>query len=64
MSAIEDFDGLCGIISRFASSTQQVRCKYKFGHNGLCSFKVNEEVSGPIKTFFFHPVSEYTQSKK
>ena len=39
MSSVENFDGLCGIIARFASSDLQLRCKYEFGHGGVCSFE-------------------------
>jgi len=36
---IESFDGLCGLIATFASSSNQIRCKYEFGHGGPCSFE-------------------------
>lgn len=39
MSTVENFDGLCGIIARFASSDLQIRCKYELGHGGPCSFE-------------------------
>lgn len=35
---IESYDGLCGIIADFASSSLQIRCHYEFGHSGSCSF--------------------------
>lgn len=47
MSSIESFDGLCGIIYRMSTSEQQVRCKYKFGHDGPHSWEKNLS-SGPI----------------
>jgi hypothetical protein len=34
MSTVENYDGLCGVIHRFASSDKQVRCSYEFGHSG------------------------------
>ena len=42
MSAVESFDGLCGIIHRHSTSDQQVRCKYEFGHQGPHSWVKNE----------------------
>jgi hypothetical protein len=39
MSSTENFDGLCGIIANFASSKNQIRCHYEFGHYGPCSFE-------------------------
>jgi hypothetical protein len=44
MSAVESYDGLCGIIHLYASSEKQVRCKYEFGHHGPHSW-VKEKVS-------------------
>jgi hypothetical protein len=34
MSAVENYDGLCGTIHLLASSDKQVRCSYEFGHHG------------------------------
>ena len=34
MSTVESYDGLCGIIHLYASSDNQIRCKYEFGHYG------------------------------
>lgn len=62
MSSI-DFDGLCGIIHLCASSNQQVRCKYKFGHDGPHSFE-GTEAKGWFRGLFVHPVEKYTQKKK
>lgn len=42
MSSIESYDGLCGIIARFASSNLQLRCHYSLGHDGECSHKKYE----------------------
>lgn len=39
MSTVENFDGLCGIIARFASSDLQLRCHYELGHVPPCSFE-------------------------
>ena len=43
MSSIENYDGLCGIIWKFSTTTQQVRCKYEFGHGGPHSYEKNED---------------------
>lgn len=62
MSGTLDLDGLCGIIHLCATSDLQVRCKYKFGHDGLCSWK-KTEAKGWVTGIFVHPVEEYTQNK-
>lgn len=38
MSACTDYDGLCGIHARGATSSKQVRCHYEFAHGGPCSW--------------------------
>jgi len=63
MSATTDFDGLCGNIPFNSSSSQQVRCKYEFGHEGSHSYE--KTVSKRfIFSFYMHPVEPYTQNKK
>ena len=64
--SVEDFDGLCGIIHLYASSSQQVRCKYEFGHGGPHSWTKTEARGGCCTCIglFVHPVEEYTQGKK
>jgi hypothetical protein len=67
MSSLENFDGLCGIIHLCATSDQQVRCKYKFGHDGPHSYEGTEYAGGQcfkIRGLFIHPVEKYTQNKK
>lgn len=67
MSATTDFDGLCGIIHDCATSDKQVRCKYKFAHEGKCSWAANDDKGGcciSFRGFFTHPVEEYTQVEK
>jgi hypothetical protein len=63
MSSLQDTDGLCGIIYRYATSDQQVRCKYAFGHEGPHSYE-GTQVSSPVGEFFVHPVDGDTQRKK
>lgn len=49
MSTVENYDGLCGIIHLYASSSKQVRCNYEFGHHGPHSWenkKVAYHISG------------------
>ena len=38
MSSVETFDGLCGIIQKFSTSDLQLRCTYRIGHDGDCSW--------------------------
>ena len=38
MSTVENYDGLCGVIHRYASSDKQVRCNYELGHHGSHSW--------------------------
>ena len=38
MSTVENYDGLCGIIHIYSSSSKQVRCSYEFGHHGQHSW--------------------------
>jgi hypothetical protein len=45
----ENYDGLCGIIANFASSSNQLRCHYELEHQGPCSFdkyKAHFTISG------------------
>jgi hypothetical protein len=35
---MNNFDGLCGIIWRYSTSDNQVRCQYEFGHGGKHSW--------------------------
>ena len=39
MSSIESYDGLCGKIPTFASSSLRIRCKYDINHRGPCSYE-------------------------
>ena len=48
MSSLESYDGLCGIIHLNASSNQQVRCKYEFGHHGDHSWVKHEHHEYPV----------------
>ena len=62
MSAVESFDGLCGMIHRYAKSSKQVRCLHEFGHDGEHSWVKNElKQSGSIRFvgLFVHEV-KYT----
>ncbi len=66
MSSLETFDGLCGMIYIWATSDQQVRCKYEFAHAGPHSYEASVlkggccSSSGPntIK----HPIKPFTQN--
>lgn len=65
MSALETFDGLCGIISYRSTFEQQVRCKYEFGHAGPHSYRATQTTGWEqLLGRFCHPVEEYTQNKK
>lgn len=44
MSALKSYDGLCGIISQYATSDRQLRCYFEFGHSGPCSYVKQEKV--------------------
>jgi hypothetical protein len=63
MSATTDFDGLCGNIPFASCSSRQVRCKYKFGHEGPHSYE-RTYTKDFIFGFYKHPVEKYTQVKK
>lgn len=63
MSGLEDTDGLCGIIAPGSYSDKQVRCKYKFGHDGVHSYE-KTEAKGWFRGIYVHPVEKYTQRKK
>jgi len=60
MSSLEGTDGRCGLIHPSATSDQQVRCKYAFGHDGPHSYSGTESKS-PIGGVFVHPVDSDTQ---
>lgn len=66
--AVEDFDGLCGYTYHWATSDQQVKCKYSFAHAGQHSWQKLEPrggcctISGP--GLISHPVEKYTQKKR
>lgn len=62
MSSLESFDGLCGIIHLCATSDQQVRCKYEFGHSGPHSWDKIEDKQ--FKGFFLHTSSLGSHTKK
>lgn len=53
MSTVENYDGLCGIISIYASSDNQVRCHYELGHHGPCSFRKHKHYFS-IRAGAFH----------
>jgi hypothetical protein len=63
MSGLEDTDGLCGVIHRNATSSQQVRCKYEFGHEGPHSYEGTVEKTA-VGDFYVHPVEPDTQLPK
>jgi hypothetical protein len=63
MSSVENYDGLCGVIHLLASSEQQVRCKYEFGHHGPHSW-AKEQVGFSIVAGTFHHPVHWTQEKK
>lgn len=50
--SVKDYDGLCGVMHLAASSEQQVRCNYEFGHEGDHSW-IKLRTTYPIH-YFIH----------
>lgn len=64
MSSVENYDGLCGVIHLNASSDQQVRCSFEFGHHGPHSWEKKQVGLHIVGGVFAHDVEQWTQKKK